>query len=206
MTYPCLKLARGLTNELETLGSNWLVIPWARTYLNEILFEIHKFPPKKIHFKMPSTKCRPSCGGLSVLEYVFVCFRLWWAVPAGCDEQYPLGCDEQHLSSGDEQRISGDDQRISGCEQRNSGCGEQLRSSCYSYSILEPFIAVTIDVPLTIYTRADSRFPSSQWETALFCNDVSHRPVSQIRAPPGGLSRTSGKLWQNYSNWYMFWT
>ena len=33
-----------------------------------------------------------------------------------------------------------------------------------------------------------------------------NRPVSQIRAPPGGLSRTSGKLWQDYSNWYMFWT
>ena len=33
-----------------------------------------------------------------------------------------------------------------------------------------------------------------------------NRPVSQIRAPPGGLSRTSGKLWQDYSNCYMFWT
>ena len=31
-------------------------------------------------------------------------------------------------------------------------------------------------------------------------------PVSQIRAPPGGLSRISGKLWQDYSNCYMFWT
>ena len=31
-------------------------------------------------------------------------------------------------------------------------------------------------------------------------------PVSQMRAPPGGLSRTSGKLWQDYSNCYMFWT
>ena len=33
-----------------------------------------------------------------------------------------------------------------------------------------------------------------------------YRPVSQIRAPSGGLSRTSGKLWQDYSNCYMFWT
>ena len=34
---------------------------------------------------------------------------------------------------------------------------------------------------------------------------ISHnRPVSQIRAPSGGLSRTSGKLWQDYSNCYMF--
>ena len=33
-----------------------------------------------------------------------------------------------------------------------------------------------------------------------------HGPVSQIRAPPGGLLRTSGKLWQDYSNCYMFWT
>ena len=33
-----------------------------------------------------------------------------------------------------------------------------------------------------------------------------NRPVSQIRAPSGGLSRTSGKLWQDYSNCYMFWT
>ena len=31
-----------------------------------------------------------------------------------------------------------------------------------------------------------------------------NRPVSQMRAPPGGLSRTSGKLWQDYSNCYMF--
>ena len=35
---------------------------------------------------------------------------------------------------------------------------------------------------------------------------MSNRPVSQIRAPPGGLSRTSGKLWQDYSNCYMLWT
>ena len=33
-----------------------------------------------------------------------------------------------------------------------------------------------------------------------------YRPVSQIRVPPGGLSQTSGKLWQDYSNCYMFWT
>ena len=32
------------------------------------------------------------------------------------------------------------------------------------------------------------------------------KPVSQIRAPSGGLSRTSGKLWQDYSICYMFWT
>ena len=37
------------------------------------------------------------------------------------------------------------------------------------------------------------------WE--FYCN----RPVSQIWAPPVGLSRTSGKLWQDYSNCYMFW-
>ena len=34
----------------------------------------------------------------------------------------------------------------------------------------------------------------------------SNRPVSQIWAPSGGLSRTSGKLWQDNSNCYMFWT
>ena len=33
-------------------------------------------------------------------------------------------------------------------------------------------------------------------------NAKRNRPVSQIRAPPGGLSRTSGKLWQDYSNCY----
>ena len=31
-------------------------------------------------------------------------------------------------------------------------------------------------------------------------------PVSQMRAPSGGLSRTSRKLWQDYSSCYMFWT
>ena len=33
-----------------------------------------------------------------------------------------------------------------------------------------------------------------------------NRPVSQMRATLGGLSRTSGKLWQDYLNCYMFWT
>ena len=33
-----------------------------------------------------------------------------------------------------------------------------------------------------------------------------NRPVSQIRAPSGGLSQTSGKLWQDYWNCYRFWT
>ena len=42
----------------------------------------------------------------------------------------------------------------------------------------------------------------NRWYAATLTN----RPVSQIRAPPGGLSRTSGKLWQDYSNCYMFWT
>ena len=35
---------------------------------------------------------------------------------------------------------------------------------------------------------------------------LCNRPVSQIRALSGGLSRTSRKLWQDYSNCYMFWT
>ena len=39
-----------------------------------------------------------------------------------------------------------------------------------------------------------------------FKMNCCHRPISQTRAPPGGLSRTSGKLWQDYSNCYMFWT
>ena len=33
-----------------------------------------------------------------------------------------------------------------------------------------------------------------------------NRPVSQIRASSGGLSRTTGTLWQDYSNCYMFGT
>ena len=33
-----------------------------------------------------------------------------------------------------------------------------------------------------------------------------NRPVSQMRAPLAGLSRTSGELWHDYSNCYMFWT
>ena len=33
-----------------------------------------------------------------------------------------------------------------------------------------------------------------------------NRPVSQIRATSGGLSWTSWKLWQDYSNCYMSWT
>ena len=45
------------------------------------------------------------------------------------------------------------------------------------------------------------RLPSTTWPSA-----KCKRPVSQMRAPPGGLSRTSGKLWQDYSNCYMLWT
>ena len=37
------------------------------------------------------------------------------------------------------------------------------------------------------------------------CGQSHNRPVSQIRAPSGGLSRTSGKLWQDHSNCYMLW-
>ena len=43
----------------------------------------------------------------------------------------------------------------------------------------------------------------------LFCSIVvtyCNRPVSQMRATPGSLSRTSGKLWKDYLNCYMFWT
>ena len=35
-------------------------------------------------------------------------------------------------------------------------------------------------------------------------HDSSNRPVSQMRAPSGGLSRTSRKLWQDYSSCYIF--
>ena len=36
------------------------------------------------------------------------------------------------------------------------------------------------------------------------CRLVTNRPVSQMWVPLGGLSRTSGKLWQDYSSRYMF--
>ena len=40
--------------------------------------------------------------------------------------------------------------------------------------------------------------------TSLHGNCFCNRPVSQMRAPSGGLSRTSMKLWQDYSSCYMF--
>ena len=41
------------------------------TNFNEILIEIHKFAFKKIHFKMPSGKWRPSCLSLHVLKHTY---------------------------------------------------------------------------------------------------------------------------------------
>ena len=51
-------------------------------------------------------------------------------------------------------------------------------------------------------------YPSSNCNSCTFevWEWICNRPVSQIRAPPGSLSRTSGKLWQDYSNCYMLWT
>ena len=63
-----------------------------------------------------------------------------------------------------------------------------------SFYFLEHFIEQTVDLPVI-------------WDTmTVMVTPYGNRPVSQIRAPPGGLSRTSGTLWQDYSNCYMFWT
>ena len=79
--------------------------------------------------------------------------------------------------------------------------------------------AKTVCIFLGIYCRSGSTLalvmlPSSSkslpdpvlTEHQMWHSPESNRPVSQIRAPPGGLSRTNGKLWQDYSNCYMFWT
>ena len=45
-----------------------LLLSWPlRTNFSEILIKIHTFPFKKMHLKMSSRKCRPSCLGLNVL-------------------------------------------------------------------------------------------------------------------------------------------
>ena len=54
--------------------------------------------------------------------------------------------------------------------------------------------------------EADKKLSDFDVETRYVWRKQDNRPVSQIRAPSGGLSRSSGKSWQDYSNCYMFWT
>ena len=47
---------------------------------------------------------------------------------------------------------------------------------------------------------------SNLYEYTLFLimSVTLNKPVYQMQAPLGGLSRSSGKLWQDYSSCYMF--
>ena len=49
----------------------------------------------------------------------------------------------------------------------------QGRSFCLSFSMLTHMHCI-MHTPKIVIFRADSRFAPSQWETALFCNDISH--------------------------------
>ena len=51
---------------IRPLGSNF----------SEILIKIHIFSIKKMHFNLPSGKCRPSCLSLNVLNH-FKTWNLW---------------------------------------------------------------------------------------------------------------------------------
>ena len=53
-----------------------LLIQTSGTNFSEILREIYTFSFKKMHLKMPSGKCRPSCLALNVLILVLKLIRL----------------------------------------------------------------------------------------------------------------------------------
>ena len=75
---PCRRQAIIWTNAgillIEPLGTNF----------NEILIKIHTFSFKKMHLKLLSGKCRPSCLGLNVLMYMF--FSVSMHAHMGVDE------------------------------------------------------------------------------------------------------------------------
>ena len=64
-------------------------------------------------------------------------------------------------------------------------------------------------VNLMIKQNCLQTLPQLSLRPGFYCTDGPqatgiNRPVSQMQAPLGGLLRTSGKLWQDYSSWYMF--
>ena len=66
-------------------------------------------------------------------------------------------------------------------------------------------VCVIITGPVSILISSDHK-GNRKLKTQRSGIECHNRPVSQIRAPSGGLSWASRKLWQDYSNCYMFWT
>ena len=60
-------LSPGRRQAIFWTNAEVLLIEPSGTNLNETLIEIHIFSFKKMHLKMSSGKCRPSCFGLNVL-------------------------------------------------------------------------------------------------------------------------------------------
>ena len=52
------------------------------------------------------------------------------------------------------------------------------------------------------YSRADSRFASSQWETVLLCNDVSHWLGANLEPALYSIFFLSKKTWDYYYTFY----
>ena len=76
-----------------------------------------------------------------------------------------------------------------------------------------PCMACVIHIANTFVSIENVLFwNTKKWPQTYSCmtihmvSRVTIRPVSQMRATLGGLSRTSEKLWQDYLNCYIIWT
>ena len=61
-------LSPGRRQAIIWTNAGILLIQTLGTKFSDILWEIYKFSFKKMHLKMSSGKCRPSCLGLNVLN------------------------------------------------------------------------------------------------------------------------------------------
>ena len=79
---------------------------------------------------------------------------------------------------------------------------KKTKSKFQIWRIRQNFIFSYLETNITRDTPSEVAW----WDVQIWNGSDEYRPVSQMRAPLGGSSRTSGKLWQDYSNCYMFWT
>ena len=165
-------------------NAGMLVIGSLRTNLSEILIRIQTFSFKKLHLKMLSVKWHPFCLSFNVLTqcalgHIAIIWNVWFSnviLLLWISSPFPV--------------------KLSSCKCHRSllminqhwfgwwlsAVGQQAITWANVDPDLWCHMATQGHSKLThcprekwwIYCRADSRFVSSQWETALICNNVSH--------------------------------
>ena len=84
-------LAPGRCQTIIWTNDKILLIGYLETRFNVILFEIHIFSFKKIHFKMSSGKCRPCCRDRNLLKNKRIIYGLEWRTLACHSGAYLTG-------------------------------------------------------------------------------------------------------------------